>query len=240
MAIPADSFLTDLQADFYQRLLSDSFLSQVPILSRDLGDLDNQIANALQGGVPRDGETVSGGFIAIHAVDVVGISGDTPMPIMAVEIRLECAENVLKNRNATRGTQITAHQMAARCVQLFHNSHIHDRATGIRLARTSTLGLPPGEIGVEVVFRTDGSAFDGVANVDQVDMSQDAGEVTLTCGTAGATIYYTTDGSFPGSANANVSTYSAPFSPGSGTVVRAAAEKADLNPSKYVNQLTVD
>jgi Chitobiase/beta-hexosaminidase C-terminal domain len=50
--------------------------------------------------------------------------------------------------------------------------------------------------------------------------------VTLTCATDGATIYYTTDGSFPGPANGAAQIYAGPFNVNSGTQVRAAADAA--------------
>lgn len=53
--------------------------------------------------------------------------------------------------------------------------------------------------------------------------------LTLTCATAGASIYYTTDGSYPEPENGTL--YSAPFAmPDTGTLVRAAAYKTGLNP----------
>jgi hypothetical protein len=69
--------------------------------------------------------------------------------------------------------------------------------------------------------------------------------VTLTSGTAGASIYYTTDESFPrfassiGGAGATGSTlYSAPFIASSGAIVRAAAYKTGTTAS-HVTQKTV-
>ena len=46
--------------------------------------------------------------------------------------------------------------------------------------------------------------------------------VTLTATENGTTIYYTTDGSFPGPGNAAAEEYSGPFEVASGTVVRWA------------------
>ena len=56
--------------------------------------------------------------------------------------------------------------------------------------------------------------------------------VTLSTATAGATIYYTTDGSFPYAGNAAAVAYAAPFDVTSGTTVRAVAHKAGQSASQ--------
>jgi hypothetical protein len=68
------------------------------------------------------------------------------------------------------------------------------------------------------------SAFGG-----QIRIYDPAPALTFTCTTAGATIRYTTDGSYPTPAKGTL--YSAPFPPPPvGTTVRAAAYKTGLNP----------
>ena len=47
----------------------------------------------------------------------------------------------------------------------------------------------------------------------------------------GSTVYYTTDGSFPGSGNANAIQYTTPFTVTSGTIVRTAAYNGTLQGS---------
>jgi hypothetical protein len=54
-------------------------------------------------------------------------------------------------------------------------------------------------------------------------ISETDGTVTLTTTDAGADIYYTTDESFPGSANTRATLYTAPFAVTPGTVVRFAS-----------------
>jgi len=66
------------------------------------------------------------------------------------------------------------------------------------------------------------------------------GEVmTLTCATAGASIRYTTDGSYPTPGNGTL--FSAPFAaPDAGTLVRAAAYKTGLNPGDCTDILITE
>ena len=70
------------------------------------------------------------------------------------------------------------------------------------------------------------AAASSVAEAPSIQIS--AGNATITCGTGGAVIRYTTDGSDPRySQSAQV--YSAPFAqPEAGTVVTAAAQKEGM------------
>ena len=52
-----------------------------------------------------------------------------------------------------------------------------------------------------------------------------SGNVTITCATEGATIYYTTNGSTPTTSS---SSYSTTITPGAGTTVKAIAVKSGL------------
>lgn len=55
--------------------------------------------------------------------------------------------------------------------------------------------------------------------------------ITLSCGTSGASIYYTTDGTAPWSGNTAATLYSAPFALAAAATVRASAFKTGLQPS---------
>jgi hypothetical protein len=62
--------------------------------------------------------------------------------------------------------------------------------------------------------------------------------LTLTCATAGASIRYTTDGSYPSPAK---TLYAAPIAmPAAGTIVRAAAYKTALNPGDVTELLITE
>jgi hypothetical protein len=55
--------------------------------------------------------------------------------------------------------------------------------------------------------------------------------INLTDLTGGATIYYTTDGSYPGKGSATALVYAAPFAVAPGTVVQWAGYKAGMRGS---------
>lgn len=61
--------------------------------------------------------------------------------------------------------------------------------------------------------------------------------VTLTCGTSEAEIWYTTDGSYPSSANAAATQYSAPIDLAEACTLRVAAEKDGLMQSDVAQEI---
>lgn len=80
-----------------------------------------------------------------------------------------------------------------------------------------------------VSLETAGEFSIQVSRVRAPQFSQSSGELTITCATAGAVIYYTTDGSFPGRNNSNATAYAAAFEPGYNKTVRACAYLDDLD-----------
>jgi hypothetical protein len=90
-----------------------------------------------------------------------------------------------------------------------------------------------------VTASASGASTGAVAAVAETNLTGGAGgaSLTLACATAAASIYYTTDGSYPDSTNGTL--YTAPFAlPDAGTVIRAAAYKTGLNPGD-VTELVV-
>lgn len=68
-----------------------------------------------------------------------------------------------------------------------------------------------------------------------VQIVNNAGEITMTCATATATIFYTLDGSSPTNqdgGNPNSVQYSSPFNVTAGTLIRAAAFEPTMNQSE--------
>ena len=67
--------------------------------------------------------------------------------------------------------------------------------------------------------------------------------VTLTCATAGAAIWYTIDGSYPGSnpvASPNATLYTGPFVvQAAGVTIRAAAELSQYQQSQSISQVSL-
>lgn len=234
--IPLDNLLIASKWDLYYRLRADPTLDDVPILVDDEHDLDTRAQIEKGPGNYRNGKT--GACIIIADMAVSGMeSNNTPTPLMEVAFLIECLEDVLINAGVD-GTGINAGKLAARVTQSLHLLHVDDRFSGLALDKNEGIVeiamKQKGHRGYSLRFTAGSCAFAKVANVQPVTATFDGGAITLACGTSGAAIYYTTNGSYPSSANDEATLYTAPVSLASGTLVRAAAEKADLDSSKFV------
>lgn len=245
MAIVADDLLLSIKRDTFHRLMSDAFLAPVPIFMRDEHDLDERIDNALRGLKTRknaDGsaseEGRTGACIAIQAVDVAEVEREnTPTPGMGCRVLLEVMEHVNKNAATNTGTGINAAELVARVVQCLHGCHMDRRYTGMKLAPNNPvidMNLPTGQRGYIVTFEISDVFFCHYDDAPFVTIAVAAGEVTLTASGADS-IYYTTDGSYPGPGNPEATLYSAAFSePTSPYTIRAAAQRSGYNDTKAV------
>jgi hypothetical protein len=125
------------------------------------------------------------------------------------------------------GTQVTAEEAARAARATLHQFAIEGKIILYQdeKAMTPIAGLEkefPGCLGYRVLLRGRMSE-EAEAKCVLPEISAPGQTVTLTAGNPGATVYYTTDGSFPGSGNAAVQVYTEPFTVSSGTVVRWAA-----------------
>nr|WP_246438234.1 chitobiase/beta-hexosaminidase C-terminal domain-containing protein [Prosthecobacter vanneervenii] len=83
---------------------------------------------------------------------------------------------------------------------------------------------------------------DALVKVSTPTVTQEGAAIALTCTTAGASIYYTLDGTFPGSGNAAASLYTAPISLESGIhQMRVCAQKDGMQASNdLIAEITIE
>lgn len=150
-------------------------------------------------------------------------------PELMVRIGMTVLENPTINRDATaNGTGITARQWALLIMQTVHQWIIEGLVTAIYPDPESPWSVSgdferKGYQALDLFFLC-AMPLQPIAQCQTPTITENALAVTLT-GAAGETIYYTTDGSFPGSAT-DATVYSGPFTVVSGTTVRWAAYKA--------------
>ena len=116
------------------------------------------------------------------------------------------------------------------------------RGQTIYFAGMEPVNVPEGKVSYSLRFKRQAQDAPPVA-VASIGISPPGpgpATVTLTCATAGAAIWYTTDGSYPGSNAAACPTallYSVPFAVLAGQTVRAAAELTGYQQSQAISQV---
>jgi hypothetical protein len=229
-------FLAVLQEDARWRLASDPVFIDVPVFLERQGDIENEVINALT--VLNEGGTGKIGACAIVLMpDFDNVEPNAPAPIGDVVLSARILESPLYNMGEN-GTGLSAEKLALRAL----------RVLGFKCERTGTLltasgdALRPyteemasGVIGYDVSVRGQAGMIAG-DKVAQPSISGTTLAVSLHCVTSGATLYYTTNGSYPASANTAAQTYSAPFVVDAGTLVRAGAQHPDKVPSEPVSR----
>lgn len=222
-------FLEVIQEDAHLRLSSDPvFKGLVPVLLQRKGDIESDVATALS--VLNEGDTHKiGACVIILMPDFDATAPGTDAPIGDAVLTARVLVAPLYN-DGESGTGLSAEMLALRALRVLC---FKCERTGTLLqakgdaVRPYTADQKAGIVGYDVTVR--GQA--GIKTGDKCALCTIGGTlsaVTITCTQSGATILYTTDGTYPGSANSAASTYSAAFPVSSGTLVRASAEHPDL------------
>ena len=229
-----DSVLQGIQQDVVDRLLADPYFDNVPVLSEDLKDIENEIERAVK----------KLGIVAIVLMPsaTVGKMKDAPGPYWEhVKIILQVTEFVTANRSST-GTGKTNLAVCEHGVAILHRYQPTNLSEAI-YAEDPTITLIPDPNGLltrHVNMATHaGIKYDIPAVADPV-ISYSGGLVTVACATAHANVVVTIDGTPPKPRRTitpgTAFFYTAPFSAPIGTKVKTKAFLAGYLDSKQVNQ----
>lgn len=224
------------QEDIHGRLAADTYFADLPVLLARKGVTDSDIEIALS--TLNAGGTGKIGAVAVVLMPTLRAEPDNvPAPVYVVQHTVQVIEDPLFSQDATSGVLKSAEEIAHR-VRLLLNWFNPGGAGSLAFD-----GMDPAEVksGVSYLVRfSRRTGDDELARVATPVVSADSASapatVTLTCATSGAAIYYTTDGSYPSSANDDATLYSTPFSQPTAATIRAAAEKSGLQQSN-VSQL---
>ncbi len=251
MSIPANLLeelnkLRRFAEDGQMRLQSDPLLAAVPVILQRPGVVADMVTNALSVLNPRGGKL---GLVIIVMVpdyevtntNATGLQGD-------VLLQARVLEMPLLNEDPEQGIGIQDGAAALRVARIWNKwidygiakvalakgkaitAYTRDYDKGIR-GYDVTVCVPSGLSG------GDDTAMPAIATTPSGDDVQ----IALSTVTGGAAIYYTTDGSYPGSGNYRVNDdgtttllatlYTAPFTVPAGTTLRAGAEHPEKVPS---------
>ena len=219
-----DSILKGLQVDLTERLLADPYFSDIPVLSENLLDLENQVETAIAG--------IGAFAMIVTPTATVGRFKDAPGPYLGqINIVCRCHENVTVNRSST-GTGKTCAAIAEHALTIIHGYHPVNVVEQI-VATDPSIAMVPDPNGLlvyDVMFQTNGGLAYTVPVLGDVTISVAGGMATLGNATQGAAIFYTVNNVGYPSPRSGIF-YSAPFSAPAGTLIKAKAYLAGYNAS---------
>jgi hypothetical protein len=233
------SQIESVQPDVYYKLLSEPWYQNIAIFRVREKQLDTQVNKALAGLAGRNGK--GGATIEVLYPTLKAALANTAGPVCTLEQRFYVKEQRTVNRGAN-GTGLAAEAIAVNLAQTLQLFFLGGALNGFYPAPVFHREVDPGngapyfmlEVTMHATF-----ALTPVQRTSQPCLAENSPlTVTLTDTQpgGGSTIYYTTDGSFPGPGNpgnggAGTQIYSGPFAVAAGTVVRCAAWNGSLQGS---------
>jgi hypothetical protein len=223
-----------LQNDVAHSLASDPTLANVNIVTRDrlLADSSQMpdqtlMAETLAYLTPRNGKTGCG--VIVEKPELVAPLPNVPGPQGDLVIVCLVLEDPFQNLGVN-GTLMPADQVAQKIQDICHLWNVE----GLGMWRADTNAISAARDWEPLrAFRSRMRIANNRGQsqrVERVNSSVGGGTLTLTCATAGAAVYYSKNGAFPGPSNtaAGAVLYAAPFAVSVGDVVRAAAFKTGM------------
>lgn len=221
-----------LQNDVAGYLNADPYFVDIPVLDVAKGVVESDVEQALK--VFNSKASKVGTCVLVFMPSAKAPHANVSPPKLDLQIEVRVFESPLINR-ADGGCGKTAEAICAKIAALLHH---WSAGIGVLYCDSNFMApvveKSPELAGYSLFFSTP-ILLDGVTKVAQPRITNATGSITMTCATGGASIYYTTDGTFP---DTDATLYSAPFStPASGTLIRAVAHKASTSPSN-LTQIT--
>lgn len=229
-----DTLILTIQEEIHGRLCNDAFFADVPVLLQRTGDVENEVERALTVLNEKSGKCGACVVVLMPEVETPADERNLPGPQIEVVQSIQVLANELFN-SGDDGTKKPAEQIAANIVNILHLHY--DSCTGLLVADPRPIRPVQAQDGVvtyQVVVRSR-HAFDRCNRVARPKMEAVDGKIVLSTATAEATIYYTTDGSYPGPANEAAIEYTEPFTPDVPSTIRVAAYAEGLIGSDVIS-----
>ena len=190
------SVLKGIQQAVVDRLSSEQYFSNIPVLSENLGDIEA----AIQTAIAKLGVCV----IVVTPTASAAFPDYLKAYFDKITIVCRCVENVTLNRSAA-GTRKPASDVAEMVAAILHNYEPTGISENIFLDTPSISIAPNGGVGkllsYDVRLRTAGGFDYTISKVETPVISFAGDTFALACNTPGAAIFYTTDGSSPSPSN---------------------------------------
>jgi hypothetical protein len=240
---PPLSILELDQDDIVSRLTIDPyFQAGVPVLEQRRGITESDVQVAI--GTVNQQSGLVGTVVIVLMPRLAGQDPNAPGPRYTVRYPIQIIDWPVVRRQSQAGgggSGVSAEEIADRVREIIHLLNF-GRGQTVYFDRMEPVTVPDGMVSYILTFKRLGTDAPPTGCA-AVGISPSAGThpvtVTLTCATAGAAIYYTIDGSYPGSINPTATLYTTPFSVSTAaTTVRAAAELSGYQQSQVISQVT--
>jgi hypothetical protein len=227
------SQIESVQPDVCYKLLTEPWFENIAIFKVREKRLDTEVNRALSGLAASNGK--GGASIEVLMPSLKTALADTAGPICTLEQKFIVKEQPTVNQGVN-GTGLSVEQIAVNIAQTFQLFYLGGAMQGFYVAPEFYKYQPV----------ADDAPFIAVAVTLQATFALSALERTLAPAVSvadetvtltdqqpggGSTLYYTTDGSFPGAGNPGANLYSTPFTVMSGATVRVAAYNGVLQGS---------
>lgn len=228
--------LLRLQTDVTDKLNSEELFRYVAVSSFRKLVIDSEINASLATLTTKNGKVGTGLLVLMPTITVA--SPNVPGPMGEVGLTVRVFENTNVSNDATTGSLVSAETAGLNVMRVLHEWGIFGLTTPYSDKRALVPNYDYEGLVVYDINFTSELPMAPLVSVDLPGLVSPAQTVTLTDTTGGATVYYTTDGTFPGSGNAGATLYAGPFVVAIGTVVRWAAYKTGMRGSD-VGQATI-
>lgn len=220
------------QIEIAARLSAESYFSDITVLTEREGDISGKIDGVLKGLVSKGGKIGATVLVGVFRGNVN--NPDTPGPHYDEAFNdVTAFERVTLNQGAS-GTQKACVDIIDRAAEVLHLYRPAPLGQTIFAAKDAIRPLgevQPGVIAYKLVLQISPNV-DRTAKVATPAISPASGAapqtVTITCGTSGAAIYYTIDGSYPAAGNSQATLYTVALSISLAATLRAVAHKTGM------------
>jgi hypothetical protein len=224
--------LERLQKDIYAKLNREAYFADVPVFRYDY-KIQANIDQALGGVGAKAGKISAAVSVLLPGLEGANPEVPGPTQLVVVTCRVQELPDLVTGKRAE--------DVALYIRQLLHHfapgGEVQTLVCDTQAMNPSWVFAPKLTFDVRHYANLNSVPLD---KVKPVKIANVGGAISLSCGTAGAAIYYTINSEFPANGETGATLYSAPFAtPAAGTLIRAAASKSGSVGSN-VAELTIE
>lgn len=233
------SVIKAIQDQVVDKLSSDPFFQNIPVFAEYIGDIVNQMEIALGADMAQGGKV--GAFVLVMSPDANQSFGELYGVVLDdIKIFVQVTVDTKMANDPVCGIGVTDLDICeAVCLSL--SQFMPLSANSMLKPQTPTIQIMDrGENGSTRMCRFSVVGKNSTVPVKSATpvISETGGVVTLTCATAGAAIFYTTDGKNPIPRGPTTILYTGPFTPGAGLTLTARSFLAGYLHSQQATVIT--